>query len=191
GQQETILGVHGESAVIDAVQQCWSSLNSSKASAYRQKQGVGEMAMAVVVQQLVRAEVSGVMFTRDPNDETGTRMVVEASWGLGETVVSGKVTPDRFILERENGRVAEKHLGDKTVQRTAHGESEVAPEWRSKFCLTDRQLVELAELGRKVESHFGSPRDVEWAWADGRPWLLQARPITSGGAFERTLLCQE
>src|SRR5262249_5142652 len=131
GQQETILGVQGESAVIDAVQQCWSSLKSHRARAYRQKQGVGEMAMAVGVQQLVRADVAGVMFTRDPSDETGTRMVVEASWGLGETVVSGKVTPDRFILERENGKIAEKHLGDKTVQRTAHGEAEVAPEWRS------------------------------------------------------------
>jgi pyruvate,water dikinase len=191
GQQETILGVQGESAVIDAVQQCWSSLNSNRASAYRQKQGVGDMAMAVVVQQLVRAEVAGVMFTRDPNDETGTRMVVEASWGLGETVVSGKVTPDRFILERETGKVIEKHLGDKTVQRTAAGETEVSPEWRSKFCLTERQLVELTDLGRQVEAHFGSPRDVEWAWADGRPWLLQARPITSGGAFERTLVQQE
>jgi pyruvate,water dikinase len=191
GQQETILGVQGETAVIDAVQQCWSSLNSHRASAYRQKQGVGDMAMAVVVQQLVRAEVAGVMFTRDPNDETGTQMVIEASWGLGETVVAGKVTPDRFILEREIGKIIEKHLGDKTVQRTASGEIEVSPEWRSKFCLTDRQLVELAELGRKVEAHFGSPRDVEWAWADGRPWLLQARPITSGGAFERTLIRQE
>ncbi|HLW68101.1 MAG TPA: PEP/pyruvate-binding domain-containing protein [Gemmataceae bacterium] len=191
GQQETILGVQGESAVIDAVQQCWSSLHSHRASAYRQKQGVGDMAMAVVVQQLVRAEVAGVMFTRDPNDESGTRMVIEASWGLGETVVSGKVTPDRFILERESGKVLEQHLGEKTIQRTASGEAEVAPEWRTRFCLTDRQLAELAELGRKVEAHFGSPRDVEWAWADGRPWLLQARPITSGGAFERTLVKQE
>jgi rifampicin phosphotransferase len=191
GQQETILGVQGESAVIDAVQQCWSSLNSHRASAYRQKQGVGDMAMAVVVQQLVQAEVAGVLFTRDPNDESGTRMVVEASWGLGETVVSGKVTPDRFILDRETGKVLEKHLGEKNVQRTASGEVEVAPEWRTKFCLTDRQLTELAELGRRVEAHFGSPRDVEWAWADGRPWLLQARPITSGGAFERTLVRQE
>ncbi|HEV3142553.1 MAG TPA: PEP/pyruvate-binding domain-containing protein [Gemmataceae bacterium] len=191
GQQETILGVQGESAVIDAVQQCWSSLNSRRASAYRQKQGVADMAMAVVVQQLVRAEVAGVMFTRDPNDETGIRMVIEASWGLGETVVSGKVTPDRFVLERETGTVIEKHLGDKTVQRTPGGEVDVAPDWRSKFCLSDRQLAELSELGRKVEAHFGSPRDVEWAWADGRPWLLQARPITSGGAFERELVRQE
>src|SRR5207245_2865759 len=101
GQQETILGVSGDSEVLDAVSRCWVSLDSERAIAYRKRQGVTEdsLAMAVVVQRLVAAEVAGVLFTRDPLDVEGSRMLVEASWGLGESVVSGRVTPDRFQLD--------------------------------------------------------------------------------------------
>jgi rifampicin phosphotransferase len=193
GQQETILGVVGENAVRDAVARCWASLDTERAVAYRRKQGVGDegLAMAVVVQRLVPAEVAGVLFTRDPLDPSGRRMLVEASWGLGEAVVSGRVTPDRFALDRASGAVVERQVHDKAVEVTADGPRDVPPERRTQPCLDDARLKELAELGRRVEDFYGAPRDVEWAYAGGRFWLLQARPITVADAGERERVRQE
>src|SRR3954451_4281529 len=119
GQQETILGVEGEGPLREAVERCWRSLHTDRAKAYRQRQGVDEagLAMAVVVQRLVDADVAGVLFTRDPLDPAGRRMLVEASWGLGESVVSGQVMPDRFHLDRDTGAVCERHVSTKTLRR--------------------------------------------------------------------------
>jgi phosphohistidine swiveling domain-containing protein len=193
GQQETILGVSGDAAVCDAVQQCWASLHSERAVAYRRRQGVSDdgVAMAVVVQRLVAAEVAGVLFTRDPMDPDGGRMLVEASWGLGESVVSGRVTPDRYAVDRETGRVTDRRLSIKAVQVTSEGSVPVPPEKQATACLDDKQLSQLADLGRQVEAFYGAPRDVEWAWADGRFWLLQARPITTADASERAKVRRE
>src|SRR5437588_5352869 len=121
--------------------------------------------MAVGVQRLVPAEVAGVLFTRDPLDPSGTRMLVEASWGLGESVVSGKVQPDRFHLDRQTGRVLDRHVAVKTVQRTRHGEEPVPPQQQDIPCLDETQLASLAELGRAVEALYQEPRDIEWALA--------------------------
>ena len=125
GQQETILGVEGDDALHQAIERCWASLDGERAVAYRKQQGVrdDDLAMAVVVQRLVPAEVAGVLFTRDPLDVTDRQMLVEASWGLGESVVSGKVTPDRYHLDRETGKVINQHIAVKTVQITPHGEA--------------------------------------------------------------------
>jgi pyruvate,water dikinase len=187
GQQETFLHIDGDAAVLDAVQRCWASLDSDRAVAYRRKQGIADegLAMAVVVQRLVPAEVAGVLFTRDPLDPTGRRMLVEASWGLGEAVVSGRVTPDRYAVDRETGAVLDEQVNAKAVEVTRDGERPVPPERQTAPCLDDRQLAELAELGRRVEAFYGAPRDVEWAWDGGRFWLLQARPITAADAGER------
>jgi pyruvate,water dikinase len=184
GQQETILGVSGEQAVLDAVARCWASLDSERAVAYRRRLGVeaGNLAMAVVVQRLVPAEVSGVLFTRDPLDPEGRRMLVEASWGLGESVVSGRVTPDRFHLDRETGAVVDRHIHVKPTRLTAAGLQDVPHQQQNQACLDDGRLAELADLGRRVEAFYGDARDVEWAWAEGRFWLLQARPITTAPA---------
>ncbi len=193
GQQETILGVEGEGHVLDAIALCWASLDSERAVAYRQKQGVEEagLAMAVVVQRLVPAEVAGVLFTVDPLDPEGKRMLVEASWGLGETVVSGKVTPDRYLLDRLTGNLLEQHISQKTVMLTGDGQSEVPPDKQNAPCLDEDRLSELAGLARKVEAFYGDARDVEWAWAEGRFWLLQARPITTISAVEREKVRRE
>src|SRR5260370_40673478 len=130
GQQETILGVSGESEVLHAISRCWASLDSERAVAYRKRQGVTEdnLAMAVVVQRLVAAEVAGVLFTRDPLDADGSGMLVEASWGLGESVVSGRVTPDRFALDRETGRAIDRTISVKTGQGTADRTAPVPPD---------------------------------------------------------------
>jgi phosphohistidine swiveling domain-containing protein len=193
GQQATILGVQGETELCAAVVRCWESLHSERAAAYRRDRGLTEEApaMAVVVQRFVRAEVAGVLFTCDPLDPQGRLMLVEASWGLGESVVSGKVAPDRYHMDRETGDLVEQHLAAKTVQVTVEGTHPVAADKQTQPCLDAAQLVELAALGRRVEVLFGEPRDVEWAWADGCFWLLQARPITTAGAAEREQIRRE
>jgi pyruvate,water dikinase len=187
GQQETILGVEGEPDICEAVARCWASLRTERAVAYRKKQGIGEegLAMAVVVQRLVPAESAGVLFTRDPLDPTGQRLLIEASWGLGESVVSGRVQPDRFHLDRATGKVLERHIGSKSEQVTARGREDVPADMRARACLEEPQLTALTELARRVEEHYREPRDIEWAWAGGTLWLLQARPITAADAAER------
>jgi pyruvate,water dikinase len=186
GQMHTVLGVEGIDAVLAAVRACWESASGERAAAYRAKQGAGgELALAVVVQRLVPAEAAGVLFTRDPHDPAGNRMLAEASWGLGEAVVSGRVTPDRFTLDFATGSVIEKHLGLKAVRVTPDGEEHVPPADQQRFCLSDTALSQLAELGRRVEAFYGEPRDVEWAFAGGQFLLLQARPITVATAAER------
>ncbi len=187
GQQETRLGVLGDEAVLAVIESCWKSLHTDRAVAYRRQKGIDEtgLAMAVVVQQMVLADVAGVLFTRDPQDPTGTRMSIEASWGLGEAVVSGKVTPDRFHVTFDTGAVVSKHAGDKTLKITVHGEETVAESQRRTLCLTDNELSQLAELGRRVEQFYGDPRDIEWALHDGHFHVLQARPITTSTATDR------
>ena len=187
GQQETILGVDGEPALRAAVEKCWASLHTDRAKAYRVRQGVDEstLAMAVVVQKLVEAEVAGVMFTLDPWDATGKHLRIEASWGLGEAVVSGKVTPDRFQVDRDTGEITEQAAGIKHVRIDRDGEHAVPIEQQKTLCLDAAQLKALADLGRDVEKFYGEPRDIEWAIAAGKCWLLQARPITTASAIDR------
>lgn len=193
GQQDTILGVVGAAAIRRAIEACWASLDGERAVAYRRQQGVRDegLAMAVVVQRLVPAEVAGVLFTRDPLDPSGRQMLVEASWGLGELVVSGRVTPDRYHLDGASGRLIDRHVAEKKLQRTAAGEEPVPLERQTAACLDEEQLAELAELGRRVEAFYAAPRDVEWAYTEGRFWLLQARPITTGGMAEREQVRRE
>ncbi len=187
GQQDSYLGIQGEDALITAIERCWQSLFSDRSAAYREKQGVtaNSLAMAVVVQQLVEAEAAGVLFTRDPTDVKGRTMLAEASWGLGEAVVSGRVQPDRFQLDRTTGAVLNKHLGLKSIRITANGEEHVPPAEQQQFCLSDHALTQLAELGRNVENYYRDARDVEWAYAAGMFYLLQARPITVAGVAEQ------
>jgi pyruvate,water dikinase len=187
GQQETILGVQGRDALVDAIERCWRSLFTERAVAYREKQNVDAsgLAMAVVVQKLVPAEAAGVLFTRDPLDPDGKRMLAEAAWGLGEVVVSGRVQPDRFTLDRQTGYVLSRALGSKAVRVVAGAEEHVPAEQQRQYCLGDTALVQLAELGRKVETFYGDARDIEWAYANGTFHLLQARPITVASAAER------
>src|SRR5215218_9806797 len=130
GQQETILGVKGEELLLDAIERCWRSLFTERAVAYRERQSIeaAELAMAVVVQKLVPAEAAGVLFTRDPLDPDGKRMLAEAAWGLGEVVVSGRVQPDRFTLDRDSGAVLGRELGSKAVRVDGGTESHVPAE---------------------------------------------------------------
>jgi pyruvate,water dikinase len=187
GQQETILGVRGNEQLLDAVERCFQSWHSARSQAYRAHKGLAEdsTAMAVVVQKLVAADVAGVLFTRDPLDPTGQRMLAEAAWGLGELVVSGRVTPDRFFLNRSTLALERQEISRKPISVTADGIRDVEPHLQSQPCLDAAQLRELAEFGLRVEQFYGNPRDIEWAWAEGRIWLLQSRPVTTAGALEK------
>jgi pyruvate,water dikinase len=192
GQLETVLSVTGDRDLLDAVARCWASPGAGRVAAYRSHQAVaGDPAVAVVVQRLVPAESAGVVFTHDPLDPEGRHIAVEGSWGLGEAVVSGRVSPDRFTVERATGRVTARQVRAKPVRWTTDGPRAVAPDAQHEPCLDDVRLAELAELCRRAEAVVGAPCDVEWAWAQGQFWLLQARPVTASGAAERERVRRE
>ncbi|MBG0828613.1 phosphoenolpyruvate synthase [Planomonospora sp. ID67723] len=192
GQQDTYLHVIGPDAVLDAVRRCWASLWTDRAVAYRAANGIGHRSvrLAVVIQEMVEAEVAGVMFTANPVTGRRREAVIDASPGLGEAVVSGAVNPDRFTVDIATGRVTDRRLGDKRlavrplpgggvehVETARDVTAEITPE---AACLTDDQVRALAALGGRVEDHYGAPQDTEWALApDGTLWLTQSRPITT------------
>jgi pyruvate,water dikinase len=177
GQQDTFLNVTSDE-LLDALKACWASLWSERAIAYRQTQGISdeELAMAVVIQEMCEADVSGVLFTVSPFRADVS--IVESNWGLGESVVSGAITPDSFHVSRETGEVVERNIAVKREMVTATGVSEVASAQQDVSSLTDTQLKELTRLGMQVEAHYGQPMDIEWALADGQFVLLQARHVT-------------
>jgi len=200
GQQDTFLGIRGAEEVVDAVRRCWASLWTDRAVAYRARLGVRpeRIGIAVVVQRLVPAEVAGVMFTADPVTGERDGFVVDASPGLGEAVVSGEVTPDHFALGRD-GSVRSWRPGRREVVIAADGTrrerepgASASPDGAHRAgdaagsgidggapVLTEAETRRLAALGARVEAHFGRPQDIEWAQADGRAWIVQARPMTA------------
>jgi pyruvate,water dikinase len=185
GQQETFLNVT-EDDLVDRVQACWASLFSQRAIYYRNQKGFphDEVDIAVVVQTMVDAEKSGVMFTSHPS--TGDpRIIIEAAWGLGEAVVSGAVSPDNYVVDRTSGEVEQETVATKKVMHVKDEETgetverEVPDDKRDQRVLTQAEIDRLIELGRKVEDHYGEPQDVEWAVAGGEVYMLQSRPITT------------
>ena len=186
GQQDTYLNIVGEDALLDAVRRCWASLWTDRAVTYRASNAIdqGTVQLAVVVQRMVATSVAGVLFTANPLTGHRGQMVVDASPGLGEAVVSGAVNPDHWVLDAASGAQIEARLGDKRlVIRSVEGSGteHVAQEDGSgQACLNPQQLAELAALGRRVQAHFGAPQDIEFAFdAEGRCLLVQARPITT------------
>ncbi|MEO6703310.1 MAG: PEP/pyruvate-binding domain-containing protein [Jatrophihabitantaceae bacterium] len=183
GQHDTVLGVSGDAQLLEAVRTCWASLWSERAMAYRAPDAEPGR-MAVVVQRLVEAEVSGVLFTVDPVSGRPNRMVVEACHGLGEGLVSGRVSSDSFVIDDRTLAVIEENIRYKVTQCTTLepgrvGLTKVDARTRNAPCLTRDQLRGLSELALKVRGNFGAEQDIEWAMADGVLWLLQSRPITT------------
>jgi pyruvate,water dikinase len=188
GLHDTYLDVRGEEAVLDAVRSCWASLWTARATGYRHRNAVDHLSVpiAVVVQSMVAADVAGVLFTGNPLTTATDEMVVNASWGLGESVVGGTITPDEFTLDGGTLEVIDSRIGTKATEIVRApdglpGTITVAtdPERAVSRCLSDDQLVELGRLGRRVQSHYDElPQDIEWAINAGELYLLQARPIT-------------
>lgn len=187
GQQDTYLWIVGQDAVVDRVRDCWASLFTARAIGYRRDHGLGQIDvhMSVAVQRMVDAVAAGVAMTLDPINGDRTKIVVDASWGLGESVVSGEVTPDNFVVEKvlmqiQKRRIADKDheiVADRAAGRTV--ERKVEAERRSVASLTDEQVIAVAQLARRLEKAMGSPQDVEWAVdRDGGLVALQSRPET-------------
>ncbi|MFC7077115.1 phosphoenolpyruvate synthase [Haloarcula halophila] len=184
GQQETFLNV-SRADLLDRVKECWASLFTQRAIYYRQEQGFShvDVDIAVVVQEMVDAEKSGVMFTSHPS--TGApKAILEAAWGLGEAVVSGAVSPDNYIVDRESGEVEEATVADKKVMcvRGEDGETierSVPEEKRTERVLSADEIERLLAIGQRVEDHYDEPQDVEWAIDDDTIYVLQSRPITT------------
>ena len=178
GQQDTFLNVTPD-ALLDALKACWASLWSERAISYRQTQKITDegLSMAVVIQEMCEADVSGVLFTVAPFNANAA--IIESNWGLGESVVSGAITPDSFHVSRDTGEVLERSIATKNEMVTATGVSVVPSAQKDLPSLTDLQLKELTQLGMRVETHYGHPMDIEWALTDGQFVLLQSRHITT------------
>jgi pyruvate,water dikinase len=185
GQQDTYLNVRGPEALAAAVADCWASLWTARAMAYRAREGIGPDAvrLAVVVQQMVEADAAGVMFTANPANGRRDQIVIGAAWGLGESVVSGTVTTDDVVVEAGTGRVLSRRTADKEVMtvyadRGTH-EQPVPAARRRQPVLDDKAAAELAGHGTRIADQFGAPQDIEWARAGDQFFILQSRPITA------------
>jgi phosphohistidine swiveling domain-containing protein len=186
GQQDTYLNVRGEEALLEHISRCWASLWTARAVTYRAKQGFDhqKVYLSVVVQAMVPSEISGIMFTANPVSGARGEAVINASWGLGEAVVSGLVSPDTVTVNKKDGRVLSYELGAKErkiVYNKGGGtvELDTSEADRGVRALDSRQAAALAALGCQVEEHYGSPQDIEWGYYRDKWYLLQARPITT------------
>ena len=178
--------MRGAETLLEAVKNCWASLWTARAMAYRAHEGIdpATVSLAVVVQRMVEAEAAGTLFTADPVSGQRDRTIINAAWGLGEAVVGGQVTPDTLVLAKGgSGRVISRKTADKEVMTAYSGsgvEDRSVPEARRhQPVLDDEAAEELARYGARIEDHYGSPQDIEWARAGGEFFLLQARPITN------------
>ncbi len=184
GQQESYLNVQGTSEVLKAVKRCWASLWTGRAIGYRARQGIRleGLSLAVVVQALVPAEAAGILFTANPVTGSRDQVLINAAWGLGEAIVGGMVTPDSFTVDKASGTLVGSQIADKQVMtaRVNGGTQEqpVPEDLRRAPVLDDHAAAELARLGVQIEEIYGMPMDIEWALADGRFSIVQARPVT-------------
>jgi pyruvate, water dikinase len=187
GQQETFLWVRGVEHLCDAVRDCWVSLYTPRAISYRAHLGVTDAAMGVTVQEMIDAVVSGVMFTCNPVSGDPSMVAVNASWGLGLAVVGGETNPDDYLVSKVTGEVVRRTINSKDVEYVVEPSGrgtvrvEVPAERRVEPCLDDGVLAALVDLAKRVERHFGSHQDVEWAIdrSTGALHTLQARPVTA------------
>ena len=185
GQQETYLNVRGEQELTEAVKHCYASLWSDRAVSYRREKGYEDenVALAVIIQKMVESETAGVVFTINPASGKKEEMLINASYGLGESVVSGVVSPDELVCDRL-GKVIKCQIGAKETQ-VVYGEKQtvtvpVAEEKRSRLSLSDEQIRKLTETAAEIERYYHRPMDIEWAFADQKLYILQARAITAG-----------
>jgi pyruvate,water dikinase len=184
GMNETFTNVHGAAAVLDRIVACWRSLYGDRVVSYRVQRGLtDEPAIAVVVQQMVDADRAGVMFSVDPATGAQDHVVIEGAFGLGEVVVSGAVEPDTYVVDRATRRVVSARVGVKSHQIVGSHDGDrridLTPEQAAQRVLTDSEVQRIADLGLRVEAHYGAPQDMEWALAGGELLLLQSRPITT------------
>jgi pyruvate,water dikinase len=185
GELETFLNTT-EKNLLGRVKECWSSLFTPRAIVYRNEKGMrtSHVAVAVVVQQMVASEVSGITFTVHPVTKDRNQMIIEAGWGLGEAIVSGQVTPDGYVIGKRDWSIIDISLAEQQkmlVRKPAGGNvwKAVSKSQLTSQKLTGRQIIELAKLCGKIEQHYKKPQDIEWAFANGKFYITQSRPITT------------
>nr|WP_232337206.1 phosphoenolpyruvate synthase [Thermoactinomyces sp. CICC 10523] len=184
GQQDTFLNIRGQDELLRHVRKCWASLFTDRAISYRSKNGFDhrQVYLSVVVQRMVNPEISGIMFTADPASGNRQIISIDAGFGLGEAIVSGIVSPDLYRVRA--GRIIDKKIAEKKIAIFSLPEGgtvkkELPLDQQRQQALTDEQIVQLADLGKRIEAHFGSPQDIEFCLEDGRIFVVQSRPVTS------------
>jgi pyruvate,water dikinase len=185
GQHETYLNIVGADAILLAVSRCWESARSERALEYRRQQGLSleRLKLAVLVQQLIAADTAAVAFSANPITGNRTEIMINASWGLGESIVGGTVTPDTYIVRKSDLEIIQRDIADKQQMTVSipggTQEVEVPHFLRKQASLEDEQVTEMAKLALTLEETMGHPVDVEGAYAGGKLYLLQCRPITT------------
>jgi pyruvate,water dikinase len=189
GQYETYLNVRGREEVLEKIVKVWSSIYNTRTLAAMDHKGMrveDSVPIGVCVLELVNARCAGVGFTCDPVSGDPSKIMIEGNWGLGESVVSGTLIPDRFIVDKNTMNIIEKAIGDKETQVVATdkgaAEQEIPPDKKFICCLIDEEVIRIAELAKALEAHFGIPQDMEWTLSDDAPFpdnifLLQTRPV--------------
>ncbi|MHA2345934.1 MAG: PEP/pyruvate-binding domain-containing protein, partial [Candidatus Hodarchaeales archaeon] len=187
GQQDTYLNIYGNEALIMAIRDCWASLWTPRAISYRHQMGIKQeaVAMAVVVQIMVTSDVSGILFTANPVNGERSEIIINSSFGLGEAVVGGQVTPDTYVVDRKSLNLKESIIGPKAQKIISSNRQgtilqDIPEDERNQSSLSEKFLKELTSTALKVEQTFeGVPQDIEWAISNGNLWMLQSRPITN------------
>jgi phosphoenolpyruvate synthase/pyruvate phosphate dikinase len=184
GQYESILNVVGAEAIYQAIERCWASANADRVRAYRQERGLDSaVPVAVLVQHLIPADASAIVFSSNPVNNDDGQIVINASWGLGESIVGGTVTPDTYVVDKARLSLVSTHIADKErmTVRSEGGTQEVGvPRFlRGRPALDEEQILEAARLALDLEREMGWPADVECAYQDGELYLLQCRPVTT------------
>jgi len=190
GLYESYLNIQTLEDVLIAVRRCWASLWTPRALSYRTRHGIASqtVSMAVIVQQMVQARTSGVLFTMNPVSGARDKVVINATWGLGEALVAGQVTPDTIIVEKSSRRIIQREVGTQSLMTVpadvimSANDRETTKQ--QHFVLADKQVAQLVRLGEQIEKHFGVPQDIEWAIADEQVFIVQARPITTHGTVQ-------
>ncbi|MFB0501972.1 MAG: phosphoenolpyruvate synthase [Candidatus Bathyarchaeia archaeon] len=191
GQQETYLNVKGDRELLQKTVKCWSSLFTPRAIYYRTQKGFKheQVLISVGVQKMVDAKTAGVTFTINPVTGEQNQIVIEANWGLGESVVSGAITPDNYVVDKKTLKIIDKKIAKKVIEYVPHPKTgktihaNVPAERQQKPCLTEKEIVKLTELAKRIEEHYGQPQDIEWAIERNLPFpenvlIVQSRPET-------------
>jgi len=188
GQQTTYLNVTTPDDVVKSVKNCFASLFEARAIYYRvvQKYDHLKVGLSAPVQNLINSDVAGILFTQDPVEENPDHLIIEAGWGLGEAIVLGEVTPDRYVIDKKNLSIVSKEINKQTwkiAKKGNHGDQHMSvPKSKQKAQkISDETILKLAEIGLKIEKHYGKPQDTEWAIEDGKIYFVQSRPITTLG----------
>lgn len=187
GMGDTILNVKGEANLLEAVKKCWASLFTSRSIFYRVENKIPheKVKISVIVQKMVQSEVSGVIFSIDPVTNEKDKIVIESVWGLGEMIVQGSVTPDRYLVQKETFKILSKEISDQEVMLTRIGgetkEVQTPRRTRGEQKITDEEIVKLAKYADRLQVHYYFPQDIEWAKENGKLYIVQTRPVTTLG----------